>query len=1199
MVRVRRVGSYAALAALLMSSVGSRPTATLPEPESAASVAAAVSWPTSTLLVSEVVTGGASASDEFAELTNAGSGAVDLTGFELVYATSTGGTITRKAAWTTETILGPGAHLLVANASGVYAAAADATYSGGFAATGGAIVLRPIAGEPVDAVGWGDATNAFVEGSAAAAPPAGSGIERLPGGPAGNGVDTNDNAADFETRAPSPQNLASEPAPPPTASPSPSMTPTPTPAPTASPSPSMTPTPTPAPTASPTAAPTPSPSPTAEPSSTPTPSPTPAPTSTPVPTPTATPSPSSEPTPSLSPSPSPSPEPTPPPSPTPAPTPEPTATSTPAPTTTATPSADPITSIADARLLADGAGVTISGTLTTDLGSIESARIGFVQDATAGIALRLDAALLSPFPAGLPIEVTGTLGSFFSLRILNIDGFAILQPDPIPLPVPISVPTGGAGEGFEGSRVTVHGRVTETPSALADGLGITIDDGSGPLRLVASPAATALLSIGTGDEVVATGSLGQRDSSGTGAAGYRLHVTLSGELAVVPAPTPTPTMAPTPTAMPSPTPTAQPTATPSAAPTPTATATPAPAPSQPATTIANARVRPVGAEVSVRGVVMAEAGRLGTPALIAIQDGSAGIIVRLPDGVASPARGSLVSVRGKLTDPYGQLEIRPSASGFSAVGAGTIPAPLGVAGALGEAVEGRLVVVSGTVDGRPTKATSGDITFFVRGTAGAIRIVADASSGITQDAVQADAVYRIVGVVGQRASRKGALDGYRVWARDGHDLAKVSGPAPTTSPGGSSGPGGGSPLPASVLAIADAIRKGEGAVSVEGLVTTGADLLDASGRRIVIEDRTAGLELLLPIDARAPAIGSRVRVSGTMGRAYDAPRLKAETVTVTATGARPLPLELAGSPTAAHEWRLVRVSGSVADVRKLGDRWRAELAVGSQRVVITGLAGAGIPVSAIVEGRRATITGIARRPYPGASDRRWSVVPRRIADVVIAGGSGAAGSGEDAAADPSSGPGAAAAGATSTPNVDLVALADHVGRVVRVGGIVTELQAGGFALDDGTAIGRVALGGPAAEFLPLIEPGDALNATGRVVEDGEAFSILVEDPAGIVRVGDPTADALDPAKAAGAAPGGAAPTPSEGPSQLAGGLLGIEGAGLAGLLGVALLSAASLAATMARRRRTRRRMAARVAGRLAAFAGAEAAERGPSVAERA
>ena len=62
-------------------------------------------------VVSEIQTGGASASDEFAEITNVGAVAVDLAGLEVVYVTSTGGTVTRKATWTTAVRLHPGRHL--------------------------------------------------------------------------------------------------------------------------------------------------------------------------------------------------------------------------------------------------------------------------------------------------------------------------------------------------------------------------------------------------------------------------------------------------------------------------------------------------------------------------------------------------------------------------------------------------------------------------------------------------------------------------------------------------------------------------------------------------------------------------------------------------------------------------------------------------------------------------------------------------------------------------------------------------------------------------------------------------------------------------------------------------------------------------------------------------------------------------------
>ena len=87
---------------------------------------------------------------------------------------------------------------------------------------------------------------------------------------------------------------------------------------------------------------------------------------------------------------------------------------------------------------------------------------------------------------------------------------------------------------------------------------------------------------------------------------------------------------------------------------------------RPATvTIANARRLPIGTTVSVAGIVTAQAGRLGTPPLIAIQDSSGGIVVKLPDGVASPARGARLEVRGPLADPYGQLELRPPSAGIT------------------------------------------------------------------------------------------------------------------------------------------------------------------------------------------------------------------------------------------------------------------------------------------------------------------------------------------------------------------------------------------------------------------------------------------------------------------------------------------------------------------------------------------------------
>jgi hypothetical protein len=145
-------------------------------------------------------------------------------------------------------------------------------------------------------------------------------------------------------------------------------------------------------------------------------------------------------------------------------------------------------------------------------------------------------------------------------------------------------------------------------------------------------------------------------------------------------------------------------------------------------------------------------------------------------------------------------------------------------------------------------------------------------------------------------------------------------------------------------------------------------------------------------------------------------------------------------------------------------------------------------------------------------------------------------------------------------------------------------------LDDGTAIGRVALTGAAAEYLPLLEPGDALNATGRVDESAGAYRVVVDDPAGLVRVGDPTLDQLAAAPLDGSASVAESPGPGQA-SRLAGGLLGPDAPGAVGVVGIMLISAASLAVTVLRRQRARRRMAARVAARLASVTASQGLER--------
>ena len=840
--------------------------------------------------------------------------------------------------------------------------------------------------------------------------------------------------------------------------------------------------------------------------------------------------------------------------------------------------------IAAARALPDGSTAQLQGVLTTALGALESGRTGFVQDTTGGIALYLDAAYASPIPAGTLVRATGVTGSRYGQRTLRVSSADVAILALAGLPAPLDVSTGGAVEVLEGLRLRVAGIVTESPAELADGLGITVDDGSGGVRVIVGPDALGGMTVTTGDAVTAIGPLGQRDSSGTGIGGYRLFATLPDEFAMVPRPTPSPT--PTPSATPSPSPSPSPTESPSdtPSPAPSETASPTPSPTTAPLTVGAARDLAVGAKAIVRGVVIAEAGRLGTPPLFAIGDATGGLPVRVADGMTAPPRGTLVDVRGVIAAPYGQTELRLSTDGLTTLGAGTIPGAQTVSTAtVGEGLEGRLVTVSGTVTVGAAKETSGDIALTIAGSDGAaLKVYADGSAGISAATLKKGVSAAFTGIVGQRASRKGALDGYRVWVRDAADVRVTGSAAPSSSP---------SPSPVSssvpaVESIATARVRDGAKVTVIGLVTADRSLLDATGRRAVIEDATGAIELYLPAPDATVRLGARLQVTGEVGRSWGAPRLHASEVAVVGT-ATPAVLDLRVVPSAATEWRLVRMSGTLTSLHRTGERWVAELDTGFGIVPVIALDGAAIPVAAVETGRRATVVGIVKRPYPTATDRRYAVLPRSASDIVL-GAASAVGPGT-ASRPAGGGSGGTAAtpapSASGSPVVDLRNLGARVGEQVRVGGLVTETTADGFRLDDGTATALVVLDGDAADIAALVEPGDALEASGRV-EDRDGAVLVVRDPAAVTLVGDLGAtDAAPPPALAGmlaldsGAPALGAVEAAEGDTQVA----------TAGLLAIVLAAAAAAAGAAALRVRDRRRLRARVRRRLDAWAGGTAA----------
>ncbi len=677
-------GVFALLVSLMVASA-TFAAALAPEP-----VAALAGWPPSSgLVVAEVVTGGASASDEYVEIANAGSAEADLGGLEVVYVTASGSTTTKKATFAAPLPIGPGRHLLVANAAGIYGSVADTTYTGGFAADGGTIVLRHTDGTVVDAVGWGTAANAYVEGTAAAAPPAGSSIERLPGGSAGNSVDTNDNASDWRVQPnPIAQSLASG-APgggDPTELPATSE-PDPTPGPTE-----------PLATDGATAAPS---SPTdATPTQSATAIQTPAPTMAATSTPTSTPAANATPTAAATATPSgallgevPS--------------------SSPAPTEAA---ADML-SIDAARALPVGTRVHVAGVVGVGPGIAGADDLISVQDSSGGIFVRI-AASAGDLPVGRTVEVEGTLSApYGQLEIRSLVAFIVGLDGAEPIPV--RTPLGEIGEGTEGSLVTVIGTV-DSVQMDSGRLTITIGDGSAVVRLLADPAAgVSREDVARAEVVIATGIVGQHATATGRLDGYRIWLRRSADISVPP---------------------------------PIATDAPESPPAPTAAVVHHDLASALGlrgSSVDVEATVTATAGLLdiGSPTIV-VDDGTAAVAVLLPAAAAVPQAGMRVRVAGKIGRWEGGPTVLAStvtiAAGSQTVG------PRAVAGALDPSLEWQLIRVCGRVERYTPAGSRWRIDLNVSGHT--VAVLGEPAAAITMSAAAVGRLALVTGIVRRSTS---------------------------------------------------------------------------------------------------------------------------------------------------------------------------------------------------------------------------------------------------------------------------------------------------------------------------------------------------------------------------------------------------------------------------------------------------------------
>lgn len=144
---------------------------------------------------------------EFIELYNAGTEAVNLKGWTLWYKMLDDNDEERVALWTARADVPGYGHYLLVRAGEDVGAVPDAVFNVPLFERKGGLVLRDAEGTIVDTLGWGDAPTSFVNDTPVPAPTDGASLERVPGGAAGNGADTDNSGNDFMMQGqPDPQN---------------------------------------------------------------------------------------------------------------------------------------------------------------------------------------------------------------------------------------------------------------------------------------------------------------------------------------------------------------------------------------------------------------------------------------------------------------------------------------------------------------------------------------------------------------------------------------------------------------------------------------------------------------------------------------------------------------------------------------------------------------------------------------------------------------------------------------------------------------------------------------------------------------------------------------------------------------------------------------------------------------------------------
>ncbi|HET6744671.1 MAG TPA: OB-fold nucleic acid binding domain-containing protein, partial [Candidatus Limnocylindria bacterium] len=307
------------------------------------------------------------------------------------------------------------------------------------------------------------------------------------------------------------------------------------------------------------------------------------------------------------------------------------------------------------------------------------------------------------------------------------------------------------------------------------------------------------------------GVVGQRDSSGTGTAGYRLQPRDGADiLGFVPPPTPNPSAS--------------------------GSASPSPSGDPSLMSIADARAMPFNARVSVRGIVTLPSD-LADDGTAAIQDSSGAILLRLGDEAGSLALGDLIELTGTRSTKSGMETIRmvepPRRLGHQAQ---PDPQRRGT-GALGEAEEALLVVVRGAVTTSARRTSAENVYFDVDDGSGPIRVFVSPRSEARTDGIVLGSWVEVRGILGQETTGRLPDRGYRIWPRMSDDLAIVA------TATGSGSPDGGAPRDEGGAVTGAAATAGAGAAATARAAQQGVP-------RLALSAATASVSPVIPTTTR-------------------------------------------------------------------------------------------------------------------------------------------------------------------------------------------------------------------------------------------------------------------------------------------------------------------------------------------------------------